>query len=121
MTWRRSGSGSAPASVPGRHWTRIAEASALIETSPQMKTMCEHMGAGAEGFTEMALEFHSRADAIGAAARDQDGPAVLKATAKTLKACTGCHAAYRQDVVDADTWQAATGSSHDPASMGHGE
>jgi hypothetical protein len=92
-------------------WAAIAHASASIESSPQMQQMCQHMGAGAEGFTEHALEFHRRADAIGAAARAQDGPGVLQATAHTLQACTECHAAFRQEVVDGATWQALTGQS----------
>ncbi len=100
-------------------WEGVASASALIESSPQMQQMCQHMGAGADGFTELALDFHRRADAIGVAARAQDGPAVLRATSNTLQACTSCHASYRQDVVDAATWQARTGSAHDPAMM-HG-
>jgi hypothetical protein len=100
-------------------WEEIARASALIESSPQMEQMCQHMGAGAEGFTEMALDFHHRADAIGVAARAQDGPAVLRATSNALQACTGCHAAFRQEVVDPATWQARTGSVHDTGTM-HG-
>jgi hypothetical protein len=98
-------------------WNEIAAASALIESSPQMQQMCEHMGAGAEGFTERALDFHKRADTIGIAAKAEDGPGVLRATSNTLKACTGCHAAYRQDVVTAETWQKRTGSDHDPSAM----
>ncbi len=101
-------------------WQEIADASALIETSPQMQRMCEHMGAGAEGFTEAALDFHHRAEAIGVAARSQDAPSVLRATANTLAACTSCHATYRQEVLDAPTWARRTGSAHDPTSM-HGE
>ncbi len=103
-------------------WGAIAEASALIESSPQMQQMCRHMGAGADGFTDLALDFHRRADRIGVAARAQDGPGVLRATADTLEACTTCHATYRQEVVDAATWQARTGSDHDPATVhgGHG-
>jgi hypothetical protein len=100
-------------------WEEIIRASARIESSPQMQQMCEHMGAGAEGFTELALGFHRRADAIGEAARARDAQAVLRATSNTLHACTSCHAAYRQDVVDAETWGARTGQAHDPA-MGHG-
>jgi hypothetical protein len=34
-------------------WEEVANASALIESSPQMQQMCQHMGAGAQGFTEM--------------------------------------------------------------------
>jgi hypothetical protein len=100
-------------------WDEISEAAKLIETSPQMQQMRQHVGAGAEGFTELALEFHRRADAIGEAAGSHDGPAVLRATSNTLQACTGCHAAYRQEIVDATTWEQRTGSAHDPAMM-HG-
>jgi hypothetical protein len=100
-------------------WEEVASASALIESSPQMQQMCQHMGGGVPGFTELALEFHRRADAIGVAARAHDGAAVLRATSHTLKSCTGCHAAYRQEIVDAATWEALTGQAHDPAMM-HG-
>lgn len=91
-------------------WEGVAAASAVIESSPQMQRMCEHMGAGADGFTELALEFHRRADMIGHAARERDGAAVPRATSSTLQTCTSCHANYRQDVVDAATWEARTGS-----------
>lgn len=102
--------------VAQEDWAEIASASSLIESSPQMQQMCQHMGAGAEGFTDKALDFHSRADAISEAARAKDGVAVLKATAHTLQACTSCHATFRQEIVDAETWQDRTGSSHNPAS-----
>ena len=103
-------------------WDAVAEASSLIESSPQMQMMCEHMGSGAPGFTEMALEFHSRADAIGEAADAQDMQGVLAATSQTLQVCTSCHATYRQDVVDAETWTELTGSTHEPGmgGMHHG-
>jgi hypothetical protein len=101
-------------------WDGVAEAAKLIESSPQMKTMCQHMGAGAPGFTEMALAFHERADAIAPAARSQDARGVLRATSETLQACTSCHAAYRQDVVDAATWKERTGSDHSPGGGHHG-
>lgn len=96
-------------------WAAVTEASAAIEPSPQMKMMCEHMGAGAEGFTELALDFHRRAEAISAAAEKKDLTGVLAATAHTLGACTQCHATYKQDVVDAKTWQSRTGSAHAPS------
>lgn len=101
-------------------WEEVASASSLIETSPQMQQMCQHMGAGAEGFTEMALDFHHRADAIGVAAHSHDHVAVLNAVSHTLAACTKCHAMFRQEVVSAASWQARTGQVHDPAAM-HGE
>ena len=100
-------------------WEAVAEAAATIESSPQMQQMCQHMGAGAEGFTPLALKFHERADGIGEAAREQDTAGVLRATSETLQACTSCHATYRQQVVDAPTWEQLTGSSS-PAHMNHG-
>ncbi len=108
--------------VARKDWDAVANAAAAIGSSPQMQQMCEHMGAGAPGFTERALDFHRRADAIGQAARTHDAKAVLQATAHTLEACTGCHAAYRQEVVDARTWMQRTGEAHGPAmpAMPHG-
>lgn len=99
-------------------WGAVAQAAKSIESSPQMQQMCQHMGMGAEGFTQMALAFHKRADAIAPAAKKQDLKAVLAATANTLQACNGCHAAYRQDVVDAATWQTRTGAAP-PMGGGH--
>lgn len=95
-------------------WDAVATASRLIESSPEMQQMCQHMGAGAPGFTELALEFHRRADAIGAAAKARDSAETLKATAHTLQACTSCHATYRQEVVSQQIWQERTGSAHVP-------
>lgn len=103
-------------------WDAVIKAAGAIGTSPEMTQMCQHMGAGAEGFTEMALEFHQRADGIKAAAQKKDRAAVLEATAHTIKACTSCHATWRQDVVDAATWQQRTGSAHQPMMHhGHGQ
>ncbi|MEO0322269.1 MAG: hypothetical protein AAF447_04895 [Myxococcota bacterium] len=96
-------------------WGAVAQASRPLESSPRMATMCEHMGAGADGFTEAALAFHARADAIGEAAKVADGPGVLEALAATLEACTSCHAAYRQEVVHAAEWEALTKVSHHPS------
>lgn len=98
-------------------WDAIRAASARIESSPQMQQMCEHMGAGADGFTEMALDFHRRANAIGEAAKAQDTQAVLQATSNTLQACTTCHSTYRQELVNAETWTAKTGQTADPSLM----
>jgi hypothetical protein len=83
----------------------VERASARIGYSEQMGRMCTHMGAGAPGFTERALEFHHTADGIAAAAREQDQPKVLQALGATLARCTGCHAEYKQRVVDEATWK----------------
>lgn len=95
-------------------WEGVERAAARIGTSPSMKQMCEHMGAGAPGFTELAMTFHTRADTIKTAAQNQDTSAVLKATSHTIEACTSCHATYRQQIVDTSQWQALTirDSSH---------
>ncbi len=108
------------AALAEENWDAIASAAAQIQTSPQMQQTCQHMGAGADGFTELALDFHRRADGIGLAASKHDAKAVLNATSSTLQACTGCHGTFRQHVVDAAEWQRLTGMGHDP-SMGHGQ
>lgn len=79
-------------------WEAIATAAQAFGTSPAMRTQCEHMGEAAPGFTDRALAFHRRVDGIADAARQHDGPAVLRATSDALAACTDCHATYRQQV-----------------------
>jgi hypothetical protein len=95
----------------------ITAAAGRIGYSDTMAQMCTHMGAGAPGFTEMALTFHHTADTIGEAARRRDRSAVLAALSNTLQTCTGCHATYRQQVVDEETWQHLTAGV--PASHPH--
>jgi hypothetical protein len=90
-------------------WTGVSQAAAMIGSSPEMQQTCQHMGAGADGFTELALAFHQTADKIKEAASTQNPQAVLQATSETLQSCIGCHAAYRQEIVDAKTWEARTG------------
>lgn len=74
------------------------------------------MGARAPGFTEQALDFHHTADTIAAAARQHDRAAVMRALGPTLQTCTGCHATFRQSVVDEATWSRLTSQ---PAPTGH--
>jgi hypothetical protein len=50
------------------------------------------------------LQFHHTADKITEAARTRDMPGVLTALNQTLATCTGCHAAFKQRVVDETTW-----------------
>jgi cytochrome c556 len=64
------------------------------------------MGAATPGFTEQALNFHRTADTIASAARERDRAAVMQALAATLATCTGCHATFRQRVVDESEWRA---------------
>jgi hypothetical protein len=86
----------------------VEETSRQLGLSPGMERMCQHMGAGAPGFTEQALAFHRSAGAIAAAARSHDSRAVMKALGATLHLCTGCHATFRQKVVDETTWAGLT-------------
>jgi len=89
-------------------FTAVEEASRRLGLAPGMERMCQHMGKGAPGFTEQALAFHRSADEIARAARGRDSSAVMKALGATLHLCTGCHATFRQKVVDETTWARLT-------------
>jgi len=86
----------------------VTKAAARLGYSEAMGQMCEHIGAAAPGFTSMALAFHRTADTIGDAARRGDRTGVLSALDRTLQTCVGCHASYRQDIVDEETWKRLT-------------
>ena len=86
----------------------VAKSAARIGYSEQMGRMCSHMGAGAPGFTNTALHFHRTADTIGTAAKQRDAGAALKAVSATLQTCVGCHATYRQEIVDEKKWNELT-------------
>lgn len=88
-----------------------ARSAARLGTSESMTAMCTHMGAGAPGFTERALDMHRRADVVAEAARAGDRAATLEALAGTLSACTSCHAAYREEIVDPVRWTELTGGA----------
>lgn len=89
----------------------IERAASRIGFSEQMGQMCSHMGAGAPGFTEQALNFHHTADRIGTAARDRDRARVVTELGATLRTCTSCHAAWRQQIVDEPTWRRLTATA----------
>jgi hypothetical protein len=97
----------------------VEKAAGRMGYSEQMGRMCTHMGAGAPGFTEQALNFHRTADKIGDAAKKKDREGVLAALGETLKTCTGCHAVWKQRIVDEVEWEKATASAA-PAMMHHG-
>jgi hypothetical protein len=88
------------AATATRDFAKVALAARRIGYSESMGQMCEHMGVGAPGFTEQALAFHHSADRIVDAAKREDSSAVLGALGETLATCTGCHAAYKQKLVD---------------------
>ncbi len=97
----------------------IERAAGRIGCSEQMGQMCTHMGAGAPGFTEQALNFHHTADRITAAAHERDRTRVLTELGATLQTCTSCHAACKQQVVDDPTWQRLTSSPPTTHGSGH--
>jgi hypothetical protein len=97
----------------------IERAAGRIGFSEQMGQMCTHMGAGAPGFTEQALAFHHTADEIVAAAKKHDGRGVATALDATLKTCTTCHAAWKQQIVDEATWQTLTSVAPPRPGRGH--
>jgi len=99
------------AGLSSNDFTAIEKSARRIGSSDSMQQMCTHMGAGAPGFTEQALAFPQTADRIAAAARDQAPDRVLTELGSTLSACTSCHAAWKQQVVDAATWQRLTEST----------
>jgi hypothetical protein len=86
----------------------VERAAGRIGFSDEMGQTCTHMGAGAPGFTKSALNFHHTADTITTAARQRDRAAVLQSLGATLQTCTGCHAAFRQNIVDDATWNRLT-------------
>ena len=94
------------AAVARSDFDAVATAAKRIGYSEQMGRMCQHMGSGAPGFTELALEFHHRADTIATAAQSRNSAAVSAALAETLASCTNCHARFKQQIVDEATWAA---------------
>lgn len=96
------------AAVATNDFPAIEKSAGRIGYSEQMGMMCQHMGAGAPGFTEAALRFHHTADSIAEAARQRDAQGVLAALGATLSTCTSCHATFKQDVVDDSTFASRT-------------
>lgn len=89
------------AAAAANDFDKVTVAAKRLGFSETMGRMCEHMGAGAPGFTEQALAFHHTADEIGLAATRKDGAGVLAALSKTLSACTSCHTTFKQHPVAA--------------------
>lgn len=100
-------------------YAAVEKAAARIAYSEEEATMCTHLGAGAPGFTAQAIAFHKTVDAIITAAKAKDRAATLAALGNTMGACTGCHAVWKQEIVDEETWKAKTGQAHAPTHPGH--
>jgi hypothetical protein len=96
------------AALAADEMSAVEKAARRIGYSDTMAQMCQHMGAAAPGFADMALAFHRTADTIGDAAQRGDRNAATGALAATLHTCVGCHASYRQQIVDQATWQRLT-------------
>jgi hypothetical protein len=91
-----------------KNFKMIEDAGKRLGSSSEMKMMCEHMGMGADGFTEMALRMHSEADKITEAGQKKNLKAAMVATNQTLQRCTACHAAFKQEVLSEEDWKKAT-------------
>ena len=100
-------------------YAAVEKAVGRIGFSEQMGQMCNHMGAGAPGFTDQALAFHHTADRITEAAKARDSARVLTELGATLKTCTSCHATWKQQVVAQSVWESATSSSAPTHMMQH--
>jgi hypothetical protein len=96
------------AAVSAKDFEAVQTSARRIGYSEQMGQMCEHMGAGAQGFTELALKFHHTADKIGEAAQKRDSEGVLNALSETLATCASCHQTFKQQVVHDAAWTALT-------------
>lgn len=99
------------AALPAENWSAVEKAASRLGSSPQSAMMCQHMGAGAPGFTEKGLAFHTTADRISLAAGNKDREAVLAALGDSLAACTACHQDYRQEIVSDAAYAQATGAA----------
>lgn len=88
----------------------VEESASRITYNEKQQQMCAHMGAGADGFSDLGINFHRSADVIIEAARTKDVAATLKAVGNTMARCTSCHEQYRQDIVDQIEWQQLTGT-----------
>ncbi len=105
--------------VAKQDFVAVEKSAGRIGFSEQMGAVCTHMGAGAPGFAEQALNFHHTADEIGVAAKARDAGAVLAALSETLTTCTTCHQTFRQQVVDDATWAKATNMTAPAGPMHH--
>ncbi len=99
--------------IANSDFNSIALAASRMGYTEEMASMCQHMGAGAKGFTEKALSFHKSADRIADAAKQKDMNGVLRQLSETLTHCTSCHTTFRQQIVtDSEMRRILGGASH---------
>jgi len=94
----------------------IVRAADSMGYTTMVANMCRHLGAAApdDDFVNRALAFHKSAGAIADAARKGDRLGVLGALNHTMGSCVACHATYRQQVVDTDTFKRLTEARQSP-------
>ncbi len=86
----------------------VERAAQRLSYSEQVGKICTRIGAASPEFTREALSFHHTADGIASAARERNGRHVLAELSTTLQSCRACHAQWKQQVVDAQTWDRLT-------------
>lgn len=87
------------AAMSERNFAGMKKAAQKLSSSPQMNMMCEHMGQGAPGYTEMGLALHKAADQLLVHADNKNYDAFVKQLNVTVKTCTSCHAQFKQQII----------------------
>jgi len=93
------------AGLSKKDFKAIATAAKRMGFSDEMGKMCQHMVAGAVGFTDQAIQFHKSADEIVRFAEKKDQQGVITGLNNTLNKCTACHSTFRQQIVDEATYR----------------
>lgn len=88
-----------------KNFELMKKASKRLASSPEMTQMCEHMGKGTPGYTEMGLALHKSGDELVHAADKKDYDLFVKKLGATLQTCTACHSAFKQEVVPDSVFQ----------------
>lgn len=82
-----------------KNFDQMKKASKKLASSPEMTQMCEHMGRGTPGYTEMGLALHKSGDELVHAAEKKNYDLFVKKLGVTLHTCTACHSSFKQEVV----------------------
>jgi hypothetical protein len=82
-----------------KDFKKMEKGASRLASSPKMKMMCNNMGKATPGFTKMGLALHSTADKMVHAAKNKDHNLFVKKLGATLRTCTSCHSAFKQEIV----------------------
>lgn len=93
------------AGLSSKDFKAIQASAKRLASSPEMNQMCEHMGMNTPGFTKMGLALHKSGDELVAAAEKKDFDLVVSKLGATLKTCTACHSAFKQEIVSHQEFQ----------------